>query len=107
VASGVRYGDPAAQAELALKEGILVEPAGAASVAGMIAAARAGALDTSRCVVCLLTGHGFKDPSSLALITDRSAAALIARSGIPTILTDGAAAGRRHIAEAGLRSAPR
>jgi threonine synthase len=73
----------------------------------MIAAARAGAVDTTRCVVCLLTGHGFKDPSSLAPIAERSAAALIARSDIPTVLTDGAAAVRCHTAEAGLRSAPR
>ena len=51
----------AAQAELARKEGILVKPAGAASVAGVIAAARTSRLRADSRIVCLLTGNGFKD----------------------------------------------
>jgi threonine synthase len=70
-------------------EGILVEPAGAASVAGVIAAAKAGRLKPGRRIVCLLTGHGFKDPASLAGIAHDNAVSLIRRSDISTVVTDG------------------
>jgi threonine synthase len=43
---------------LAAQEGIFCEPASAASVAGLLAH---GAHDANR-VVCVLTGHGLKDP---------------------------------------------
>jgi threonine synthase len=49
----------AAQDELA-REGLFVEPASAASVAGVLKLARAG--QAPREVVCVLTGHGLKDP---------------------------------------------
>jgi threonine synthase len=78
----------AAQAELARSEGILVEPAGAASVAGVIAAARAGLLAADQRIVCLLTGHGFKDPGSLAAIAAANAVTLIERADIPSVLSD-------------------
>ena len=45
---------------LARNEGVLCEPASAASVAGLIAH---GALGAQR-VVCVLTGHGLKDPET-------------------------------------------
>jgi threonine synthase len=45
---------------LAHEEGIFVEPAAAASVAGITAAKRLGYIDGSDVVVCLLTGHGLK-----------------------------------------------
>ena len=45
---------------LAAGEGIFCEPASAASVAGLLAH---GAGDASR-VVCVLTGHGLKDPDT-------------------------------------------
>jgi threonine synthase len=45
---------------LAADEGIFCEPASAASVAGLLAH---GARDASR-VVCVLTGHGLKDPDT-------------------------------------------
>jgi threonine synthase len=45
---------------LAVNEGVLCEPASAASVAGLIAH---GARDAQR-VVCVLTGHGLKDPET-------------------------------------------
>jgi threonine synthase len=45
---------------LAAGEGIFCEPASAASVAGLLAH---GAGDASR-VVCVLTGHGLKDPQT-------------------------------------------
>jgi len=45
---------------LAHEEGMFVEPAAAASVAGVAAARRLGYIDGSEAVVCLLTGHGLK-----------------------------------------------
>jgi len=77
-----------AQAELARKEGILVEPAGAASVAGVIAAARTRQLRPGSRTVCLLTGNGFKDPASLDRVAQDNAAALIRRDDIPKVLAD-------------------
>lgn len=47
---------------LAGEEGLFVEPASAASVAGLIKARRAGAIDSGLTAVCILTGHGLKDP---------------------------------------------
>ncbi len=46
------------------REGVFCEPASAASVAGLARLATEGALDTSEDVVCVLTGHGLKDPSA-------------------------------------------
>jgi len=46
-------------------EGVFVEPASAASIAGVRKLAAAGYFDDARaeaCVVCILTGHGLKDP---------------------------------------------
>ena len=49
---------------LAHLEGIFCEPASAASVAGVIKAAAAGELDPAATIVCVLTGHGLKDPKT-------------------------------------------
>ncbi|HET8571959.1 MAG TPA: threonine synthase [Candidatus Limnocylindria bacterium] len=51
-----------AQRRIAELEGIFCEPASAASVAGVRALAARGALHRSEMVVCVLTGHGLKDP---------------------------------------------
>jgi threonine synthase len=77
-----------AQARLARAEGILVEPAGATSIAGMIAAAQAGLLEPDRVIVCLLTGHGLKDPVSLGATAESNAASLIPRSEIGAVLRE-------------------
>ena len=47
---------------LARHEGVFVEPASAASVAGLLQCHAAGALDSGQTVVCTVTGHGLKDP---------------------------------------------
>jgi len=52
-----------AQKDLAAKEGIFVEPASAASIAGLKKIREGGELDRSDVVVCVTTGHGLKDPS--------------------------------------------
>ncbi len=48
---------------LASLEGVFVEPASAASVAGLLKAAAAGAIGRGETVVCTVTGHGLKDPN--------------------------------------------
>jgi threonine synthase len=48
---------------LASLEGVFVEPASAASVAGLLQAAKTGLLDRDETVVCTVTGHGLKDPN--------------------------------------------
>jgi threonine synthase len=78
----------AAQAKLARKEGILVEPAGAASVAGVIAAVRTRRLEAGSRIVCLLTGSGFKDPASVDRVAQDNAAVLIRRDEISKVLAD-------------------
>jgi len=52
----------AAYAELASTQGIFCEPASAASVAGIIKIAALGRVPADATVVCVLTGHGLKDP---------------------------------------------
>ena len=47
---------------LAREEGVFVEMASAASVAGLLATAAAGGLERGALVVCTLTGNGLKDP---------------------------------------------
>jgi threonine synthase len=42
-------------------EGVLAEPASAASVAGLIQLAKAGYFTGRKTIVCVLTGHGLKD----------------------------------------------
>jgi threonine synthase len=51
-----------AQRLLAQLEGLFVEPASAASVAGLIKLAEKGFVEEDEKVVCVLTGHGLKDP---------------------------------------------
>jgi threonine synthase len=47
---------------LASREGVFVEPASAASVAGLLQAHGQGRVDPGQTVVCTVTGHGLKDP---------------------------------------------
>jgi len=54
----------AAYRALARYEGVFCEPASAASVAGITKAAAAGEVDPDATVVCVLTGHGLKDPTT-------------------------------------------
>jgi len=55
----------AMQRDLARKEGIGVEPASAASVAGIRKLAESGAIDRSEKIVCVVTGHLLKDPDTV------------------------------------------
>lgn len=53
-----------AQELLAREVGIFVEPASAASVAGLLAHAEAGLVPAGARVVCTVTGHGLKDTAT-------------------------------------------
>ncbi len=55
---------------LASQEGVFCEPASAASVAGLIARVRSGDIAPGERVVCVLTGHGFKDPDTAIVQSD-------------------------------------
>jgi threonine synthase len=96
VATAIRIGDPARGAQamasmhesgggvaavtdsqiidayrlLATEEGIFCEPASAASVAGLLLRAEAGDMVPGERVVCVLTGHGLKDPDTAIAETD-------------------------------------
>ncbi len=54
-----------AQRTLAREEGIAAEPAGAASLAGVIKLASQGFFNGDERVVMVVTGHGLKDPDSV------------------------------------------
>ncbi|HKE52728.1 MAG TPA: threonine synthase [Actinomycetes bacterium] len=69
---------------LAVREGVFVELASAAGVAGLLAAAADGRLDPGQRVVITVTGHGLKDPD----------AALARAAAPPRISADPAAAAR-------------
>ena len=47
---------------LAATEGVFVEPASAASIAGLLRASDLGLVERGERVVCTVTGHGLKDP---------------------------------------------
>ena len=49
------------QMQLAEEEGIYCEPAGAVALAGAIRAQQEGLIEAGDRVICLVTGHGFKD----------------------------------------------
>ena len=52
----------AAYRMLASEEGVFVEPASAASAAGLLQAGAEGLVRPDDVVVCTVTGHGLKDP---------------------------------------------
>jgi threonine synthase len=53
------------QRDLARKEGIGVEPASAASVAGVRKLVESGMIDRNERIVCVVTGHLLKDPDTV------------------------------------------
>ncbi len=58
---------------LAAAEGVFVEPASAASVAGLFVAAEQGLVEAGESVVCTVTGHGLKDPNRAIAEVDEGA----------------------------------
>lgn len=58
---------------VASKEGIFCEPASGASVAGAIKLAKAGKIPGGSTIVCVLTGHGLKDPDNAIFFGEKPA----------------------------------
>lgn len=58
-------------------EGIYCEPAGATALAGLRKAVKLGVVSTSDTVICLVTGHGFKDPGSVHRAAEKHAPVLV------------------------------
>jgi threonine synthase len=56
---------------LAEREGVFVEPASAASVAGLYKSFQRGELPRGSLVVCVLTGHGLKDPDLAVKVVEK------------------------------------
>lgn len=65
------------QRRLALEEGLFSEPAGAVALAGALRARENGEISGEDTVVCLVTGNGFKDESSLDRMTAHTSAPLV------------------------------
>ncbi|MBW3622608.1 MAG: threonine synthase [Armatimonadetes bacterium] len=56
---------------LAQEEGVFCEPASAASVAGLLKKAAAGGFTDDALIVCVLTGHGLKDPDRALAVVEK------------------------------------
>ena len=61
----------AAYRVLAGTEGVFAEPASAASVAGAFKLAKEGVFQKGDIVVCILTGHGLKDPDRAVAVAEK------------------------------------
>ncbi len=72
--------------DIARLEGIFCEPASAASVAGVRRLAAEGAIDAGGTIVCVLTGHGLKDPATATRLADPVLAAPATGGGIARAL---------------------
>jgi threonine synthase len=59
----------AAYKTLAETEGLFVEPASAAGIAGLLKLGAAGRLDGVRLAVATVTGHGLKDPERAVAVS--------------------------------------
>ncbi len=59
----------AAYRTLGKLEGVFCEPASAAGVAGVLKLARKGFFKTGDTIVCILTGHGLKDPETAIAVS--------------------------------------
>ena len=60
-----------AQKMLAQLEGLFVEPASASSIAGLKKLIANGEVDKDECIVCVVTGHGLKDPDVAVKVSEK------------------------------------
>jgi threonine synthase len=72
------------QARLAREEGVFCEPAGAVSIAGALAAIRAGEVARDATICCIVTGTGFKDVPSVDRMLSGTSCPTIAVNEMPT-----------------------
>jgi threonine synthase len=59
------------QKKIASMEGLFVEPAAAASFAGLIRLIESGDIDKGEKIVCVATGHGLKDPDGAIRVSKK------------------------------------
>ena len=76
-----------AQKLLAKLEGIAVEPAGAASVAGLRELLAEGVVERNERVICVATGHVLKDPEEAVKVSKRPAEVLATYKEVTKLLT--------------------
>lgn len=76
----------AAYQSLAATEGIFCEPASAASLAGLVKANEAGLLGEGGRAVCVLTGHGLKDPDRAVQVGGEMTTVEATLSGVERLL---------------------
>lgn len=69
-------------------EGIYSEPAGAAAFAGWRRARRDGVVADGETSICLVTGHGFKDPASAEIAASRHPAVTVRPERVAAILSE-------------------
>lgn len=69
------------QEQMAVKEGIFCEPAGAIAMAGVAQALKEGRISKDSKVICIVSGAGYKD-------TDRMGTLVSQASPVPTIMAD-------------------
>jgi len=77
-----------AQRMLLEKEGICGEPAGATALAGWLSARRSGIVGDDEASVCLVTGHGFKDPASIEDAARRHPSATVESDDLDDVLSE-------------------
>jgi len=75
------------QRRLAREEGIFAEPAGAAATAGALQAAKEGLVEPDAIVVALVSGIGFKDPSSIEVINQDRRCDLVDAEALEAAMT--------------------
>jgi threonine synthase len=76
----------AAYRDLARLEGVFCEPASAASVAGLRKLLAEEAIDPSGTIVCVLTGHGLKDPETASAEAPGTLSAAATTDGVMEVL---------------------
>ena len=76
----------AAQKMLAVREGIGVEPASAASIAGLIKLRKMGVIGKDERVVCVTTGHLLKDPETVIRTCEKPIEVDASREAIKKVL---------------------
>jgi threonine synthase len=72
--------------DIARQEGIFCEPASAAAVAGVRRLVAEDAIDPGGTIVCVLTGHGLKDPAGASALAEPSLTAFASGRGIARAL---------------------
>jgi threonine synthase len=77
-----------AQRILLEREGIYSEPAGAAAFAGWQRARRDGVVADGEISICLVTGHGFKDPASAEIAASRHPAVTVRPERVAAFLSE-------------------